>query len=233
MPRFGKERHHRLLRVTVDERDPGHAELLALIDQIREDYAREHGIELTESKAMLHLMFLGKSVFFQRALSDARRQLTSLRKNEYPKRSKGRLRASKPAAQKRHKERAAQDACATEAEVSRPSSAPVRVAPQPPVAPVSTPVQTAPVSLVRPEPTAAQVPATEQRTAVDLLPARAEVGPKPGSGLMRLRSMALSQSVVPPEALAPRLENVPVEGLVSPAAAASALAKMKVDGREF
>lgn len=227
MPNFTAQRK-RVLKTTIDPQEVGHDLVLAALEQL---IAKEK----SESGAIRRLLYIGANAHFGlQVVDDAQREKVALTQ-QYPQRKRSRpLRASSAVKVKTGK---SSSAAVQVAELPREEPAP---APKP--LPAVVEVRREPESESRSEaPPIVQVeeptPPRSSQAEIVVEPPAQQVPPvaaKPAAGgLMKLRHMALSQSVAPPEASAPRPKHISAEGQSSPAVQASALAKLKNDGREF
>lgn len=229
MPNFTAERK-RVLKTTIDPQEVGHDLVFAALEQL---IAKEK----SESGAIRRLLYIGANAHFGlRVVDDAQREKVALTQ-QYPQRRRSRpLRASGAV----KKKPGSSSATVKVAELPREEPAP---APAPKPLPTVVEVCSAP----EPESRSEAPPVVQVEEPTSLRSAQAEIVVEPpaqqgtpvaakpaAGGLMKLRHMALSQSVAPPEASAPRPAHRSAEGQsLSPAVLASTLAKMKIDGREF
>lgn len=195
MPRPSKD-HTRILKTRIDPQEAGYEIVLAALDQIL-----ELGENETEAAAVRRLLHLGANAYFgTQVMQDAKRQTGPMAQHYLQRRRQPQVRTvvATPVKSKPEEEAAPS---ATQSEPPKMESAPeaLRTA-APPVVPVAPSQMKVPEPTSQPESPAAvsvERPSEPPPTPVAVRPA--------AGGLMKLRSMALSQSVVPPEASAPRL----------------------------
>jgi len=161
---------------------------------------------INESRAVMRLLWLGWHAYHNPSPVQGASRESELVSGPRPQRSSRRRTASKPVPPRAR------------------SAASVEMAPQ------GVAVEQPLVSHTRPR---TQEPPQSSPTLAPATQAITNDLPNPGGGLMKFRTMVLSRSVAPPEAVAPRVPTNAIEAhTLVPAVLASTLAKLNSDGRE-
>lgn len=226
MPRFGgNQRNKERVSLELDPRDPAQADLIDLIERIREE--NQHVKNYTTAHAVRKIMYLGWQNYYRAAVvKDATDEVVAMRQ-EYPVRSGRKLRASKP------RNRApgavpARKAPTKESHLSEVGDegstveAPQAVA----VAAVAVTPDAAPAQLAAPVAASFDTPPK----------ASTQIEPQvmPSDRYRRFTMMSRSKEVLPAEAPKPTASMSTVQPkTISAGAAASAIAKSRMEGREF
>lgn len=202
MPRFSAEQT-RILKARIDPQEPGHEVVLAALELIL-----ELGESKSEAGAIRRLLYLGAHVYLgTHVIQDATRHTTPVAQKYQKRKQSPRLKAASPAPVKsRPTETAAPGV--TQSELRKTESAPESLRPaEPRVVPV------APSQMKVPEPTSQPESPAAIGAGWPSEPPPAPVAARPaGGGLMKLKTMALTKSVMPPQTSAPRpAHNSPVE----------------------